>query len=66
LALIVAMLLVAALRLSRDRAYSEERLRLEKQRLDRAVNNMTQGLLLFDSWQRLVATSTCMAYRRMW
>ena len=53
-ALIVAMLLLAALRLSRDREYSEERLRLQKQRLDRAVNNMTQGLLLFDSCQRLV------------
>jgi diguanylate cyclase (GGDEF)-like protein len=53
-ALIVTMLLLAALRLSRDREYSEERLKLEKQRLDRAVNNMTQGLLLFDSWQRLV------------
>jgi diguanylate cyclase (GGDEF)-like protein/PAS domain S-box-containing protein len=33
---------------------SEQRLRLEKQRLDTAVNNMTQGLLLFDSSQRLV------------
>jgi diguanylate cyclase (GGDEF)-like protein len=28
--------------------------RLEKQRLDTAVNNMTQGLLMFDSSQRLV------------
>jgi diguanylate cyclase (GGDEF)-like protein len=28
--------------------------RLEKQRLDTAINNMTQGLLLFDSSQRLV------------
>jgi diguanylate cyclase (GGDEF)-like protein/PAS domain S-box-containing protein len=33
---------------------SRERLTLEKQRLDRAVNNMTQGLLLFDASQRLV------------
>jgi diguanylate cyclase (GGDEF)-like protein len=32
----------------------EERLTLEKQRLDRAINHMTQGLLLFDSSQRLV------------
>src|SRR5262249_21954851 len=30
------------------------RLTLEKQRLDTAVNHMTQGLLLFDSSQRLV------------
>jgi diguanylate cyclase (GGDEF)-like protein len=28
--------------------------RLEKQRLDTAINNMTQGLLLFDASQRLV------------
>ena len=28
--------------------------RVEKQRLDTAINNMTQGLLLFDSSQRLV------------
>jgi diguanylate cyclase (GGDEF)-like protein len=28
--------------------------RLEKQRLDTAINNMTQGLLLYDSAQRLV------------
>jgi diguanylate cyclase (GGDEF)-like protein/PAS domain S-box-containing protein len=28
--------------------------RMEKQRLDTAINNMTQGLLLFDSSQRLV------------
>jgi diguanylate cyclase (GGDEF)-like protein/PAS domain S-box-containing protein len=28
--------------------------RLEKQRLDTAINNMTQGLLLFDSAERLV------------
>ena len=28
--------------------------RLEKQRLDTAINNMTQGLLLFDPSQRLV------------
>ena len=33
---------------------SQQRLTLEKQRLDTAINNMTQGLLLFDSSQRLV------------
>jgi diguanylate cyclase (GGDEF)-like protein len=32
----------------------QQRLTLEKLRLDTAVNNMTQGLLLFDSSQRLV------------
>jgi diguanylate cyclase (GGDEF)-like protein len=31
-----------------------EQHQLEKQRLDTAINNMTQGLLLFDSSQRLV------------
>jgi diguanylate cyclase (GGDEF)-like protein len=52
--LIAAMLFLAVRRLSRDHQLSEERLTLEKQRLDRAVNHMTQGLLLFDSSQRLV------------
>ena len=33
---------------------SQQRLTLEKQRLDTAVNNMTQGLLLFDASERLV------------
>ena len=37
----------------RDRL-SEQQLALEKQRLETAVNNMSQGLLLFDSSERLV------------
>ncbi len=41
-------------RLSRQHKISEQRLTLEKQRLDTAVNNMSQGLLMFDSSQRLV------------
>ena len=40
--------------LSHQHRASKQRLSLEKQRLDTAVNNMTQGLLLFDSTQRLV------------
>ena len=52
--LIAGMLFVAVRRLSQDHRRSEGRLRLETQRLDRAVNNMTQGLLLFDASQRLV------------
>ena len=48
-------------------ARRKQRLPLEKQRLDTAVNNMTQGLLLFDATQRLVicnsAISTCTACR---
>ncbi|AWM01481.1 bifunctional diguanylate cyclase/phosphodiesterase [Bradyrhizobium amphicarpaeae] len=54
-ALAIAGVLIAVVRklLEQHRA-SRERLTLEKQRLDRAVNNMTQGLLLFDAGQRLV------------
>ncbi|MDP1583111.1 MAG: EAL domain-containing protein [Bradyrhizobium sp.] len=53
--LVIAALLFAVVRkLSRQHLASQQRLRLEKQRLDTAVNNMTQGLLLFDSSQRLV------------
>jgi len=51
---ITAMLYLVARKLSHQHRRSEQRLRLEKQRLDTAVNNMTQGLLLFDSSQRLV------------
>ncbi|WBL75415.1 EAL domain-containing protein [Bradyrhizobium xenonodulans] len=54
-ALAIAGVLIAIVRklLEQHRA-SRERLTLEKLRLDRAVNNMTQGLLLFDAEQRLV------------
>jgi len=54
-ALAIAGVLIAVVRklLEQHRA-SRERLTLEKQRLDRAVNNMTQGLLLFDAERRLV------------
>ena len=51
----IAFLLVMVVRkLSHQHRASQQRLTLEKQRLDNAVNNMTQGLLLFDSSQRLV------------
>jgi diguanylate cyclase (GGDEF)-like protein len=54
-ALAIAGFLVALVRkLSAQHRASRERLTLEKQRLDRAVNNMTQGLLLFDASQELV------------
>jgi len=49
-----AMLFLVVRRLSREHRQSELRLTLEKLRLDRAVNNMTQGLLMFDASQRLV------------
>jgi diguanylate cyclase (GGDEF)-like protein len=54
-ALIVAIILFLVVRqISRQHQASQRRLALEKQRLDTAVNNMTQGLLFFDSSQRLV------------
>jgi diguanylate cyclase (GGDEF)-like protein len=40
--------------LSREHAHTSRRLALEKQRLDFAVNNMTQGLLVFDARERIV------------
>ena len=54
-ALAIAGVLTAIVRkLLEQHRLSRERLTLEKQRLDRAVNNMTQGLLLFDAERRLV------------
>jgi diguanylate cyclase (GGDEF)-like protein len=54
-ALAIALMLSLVVRkLSQQHRLSQQRLTLEKQRLDKAVNNMTQGLLLFDSSQRLV------------
>ncbi|HXL13619.1 MAG TPA: EAL domain-containing protein [Bradyrhizobium sp.] len=52
--IIAAMLLLLVRSLSQQHRASQRRLRLEKQRLDTAVNNMNQGLVLFDSAQRLV------------
>ncbi len=51
---ITTMLYLVVRKLSYQHRLSAQRLRLEKQRLDTAVNNMTHGLLLFDSSQRLV------------
>ena len=51
---IAALLFQVVRKLSQQHRASQQRLTLEKQRLDTAVNNMTQGLLLFDSAQRLV------------
>ncbi|MDH2342174.1 EAL domain-containing protein [Bradyrhizobium sp. SSUT77] len=54
-ALAIAGVLIAIVRkLLEQHRLSRERLTLEKQRLDRAVNNMTQGLLLFNASQQLV------------
>jgi diguanylate cyclase (GGDEF)-like protein len=51
---ITALLFLIVRRLSRQHRSSHRRLMLEKERLDAAVNNMTQGLLLFDASERLV------------
>jgi diguanylate cyclase (GGDEF)-like protein len=51
---IAALLFLVVRKLSQQHQISQQRLTLEKQRLDTAVNNMTQGLLLFDSSRRLI------------
>ena len=53
-ALIAIMLFLVVRKMSQEHQLSRQRLTLEKLRLDRAINNMTQGLLLFDASQRLV------------
>ena len=54
-ALVIALTLFLIVRkLSRQHQNSERRLALEKERLDTAINNMTQGLLLYDSDARIV------------
>ncbi|MGY3589215.1 diguanylate cyclase (GGDEF)-like protein/PAS domain S-box-containing protein [Bradyrhizobium sp. USDA 4341] len=53
--LAIAILLTLVVRkLLQQHRTQQQRLTLEKLRLDTAVNNMTQGLLLFDAGQRLV------------
>ncbi|RTL75072.1 MAG: EAL domain-containing protein [Bradyrhizobiaceae bacterium] len=55
LVLAIAVILFLIVRqLSRQHQLSERRLSMEKQRLRTAINNMTQGLLLFDSSHRIV------------
>ena len=51
---IAILLYLVVQKLSQQHRASKQRLTLEKLRLDTAVNNMTQGLLLFDSSHRLV------------
>lgn len=51
--LVAIVTFLIARRASLDHLWSRERLALEKRRLDTAVNNMTQGLLLFDSSERI-------------
>ncbi|OCK56857.1 EAL domain-containing protein [Bradyrhizobium sp. LMTR 3] len=51
---IAALLFLVVRKLSYQHRASKQRLTLEKQRLDTAVNNMTQGLLLFDAKRQLI------------
>jgi diguanylate cyclase (GGDEF)-like protein len=51
---IAVLLILVVRRLSLEHRLSQQQLTLEKLRLDRAINNMTQGLLLFDASERLV------------
>jgi diguanylate cyclase (GGDEF)-like protein len=54
-AIVIAFTLFFIVRkLSKQHQNSEQRLALEKERLDTAINNMTQGLLLYDKDARIV------------
>ncbi len=54
-ALVIGLTLFLIVRkLSRQHQSAERRIALEKERLDTAINNMTQGLLLYDSEARIV------------
>ena len=51
---IAAVLFLVVRKLSQQHRMSQQRLRLQKQRLDIAIDNMTQGLLLYDASERLI------------
>ena len=65
---ITAMLFLVVRKLSQQHRLSEQRLRLEKQRLDTAVNNMTRACCCSiprsGSWYATSAISRCTACRR--
>ena len=52
--LVAIVLVLIVLQFSRQDRWSKQRIIVEKQRLDTAINNMTQGLLLFDAAERIV------------
>ncbi len=63
--LVVAIIVFLIIRqISQQHIRVRERLTLEKQRLDTAVNNMNQGLLLFDADHRIVVCND--RYREMY
>jgi diguanylate cyclase (GGDEF)-like protein/PAS domain S-box-containing protein len=51
---IVVLLFVIVRRLTEQHRESQQRLEQEKHRLDTALNNMTQGLVLYDAFARVV------------
>ena len=51
---IAVMLFLVVRKLSQQHRASQQRLTLEKQRLDTAVNNIPQGLVLYDSSARII------------
>ncbi|MGA7806729.1 PAS-domain containing protein, partial [Bradyrhizobium sp.] len=51
---IIAIFLLLGWQMSQERRASERQLALGKQRLDTALNNMSQGICLFDADKRLV------------
>jgi diguanylate cyclase (GGDEF)-like protein len=51
---VAIMVLLIVRQLAQEHTISMRRLALEKQRLDMAINNMSQGLVLFDAEERLV------------
>jgi len=52
--LVVLVLVLIVRQFSRQDRWSKQRLMIQKERLATAINNMTQGLLLFDSSERIV------------
>ena len=70
LALVVSLALVAGLLLRRHRLTTIGRLAAERRQLSIAVNNIPQGLVLYDGSARIIICNQhiwrCSACRRMW
>ena len=54
---VAAVFLLIGWQTSRERRASEQRLAIGKQRLDTALNNMSQGICLFDADKKLVVSN---------
>jgi diguanylate cyclase (GGDEF)-like protein/PAS domain S-box-containing protein len=55
---VTLMILLVGRQLHRNQQWSKQRLALEKQRLDAAVNGMPHGLVLFDADERMVVCNS--------